>query len=81
MATIGAITQVSVPVFSDASLMPSSWRSIRPGLPKDRRSPRTPSAGFSSPGVVAKAIGLSDPASSVRMTTYCPSPKAPSTWL
>ena len=79
VATIGAITHVSVPVRSAASLMPSSWRSIRPGLPKDSRRPRTPSAGFSSPGRVAKAIGLSEPASRVRITTCWPSPKAPST--
>ena len=79
VATIGAITQVSVPVRSAATAMPSSWRSISPGLPKDSRSPRTPRAGFSSPGSVAKAIGLSDPASRVRTTTCWPSPKAPST--
>ena len=34
-----------------ACATPSSWRSSRPGLPKESRSPRTPSAGFSSPSM------------------------------
>ena len=43
---------------------------MRPGLPNDSRSPRTPRAGFSSPSWVANATGLSEPASRVRTTTY-----------
>ena len=35
VATIGAITQVSVPVRSAAAAMASSWRSSRPGLSND----------------------------------------------
>ena len=59
-----------MPVSRAACATPSSWRSSRPGLPKDSRSPRTPSAGFSSPSRVANATGLSEPASRVRTTTY-----------
>jgi hypothetical protein len=72
VATIGAITQVSVPVVCAAAAMPSSCLVSSSGLSKERRKPRTPSAGFSSPLWVAKATGLSEPASSVRTTTYLP---------
>ena len=79
MATIGAITQASVPVCFAASAIASSWRSMSPGLSKESRRPRTPSAGFSSPVWVANATGLSDPASRVRTTTYPTSENAAST--
>ena len=40
VATIGAITQVSVPVsLRPPARSPSSWRSSSPGLPKDSRRP------------------------------------------
>ncbi len=45
-------------------------------MPKESRRPRTPRAGFSSPSSVAKATGLSDPASSVRTTTVRSFPNA-----
>ena len=45
VATIGAITQVSVPVRSAAAAMPSSWRSISPGLSKLQPQPADAEGG------------------------------------
>ena len=68
---MGAITHGSfTPLSSAAWAIASSCRSIRPLLVQPSRMPRTPSAGFSSSSWLAKGTGLSEPASSVRTTTF-----------
>ena len=72
VATIGAITHTSAPVASRALARAVSWSVSRSSRSRCRRSPRTPSAGFSSGPRSAKANGLSAPASRVRTTTLRP---------
>ena len=72
VAIIGAITHGAVPVRAAASAIASSWRSSSAGLPCAMRTPRTPSAGLASSAWLAKRSGLSEPASSVRITTLWP---------
>jgi hypothetical protein len=71
--TMGAITQTVVAsAFFAASARATSWRSRSSGRRRLVRRPRTPSAGFGSSAMAAKASGLSAPASSVRTTTRRP---------
>ena len=73
VATMGAMTHVgafsSRPSSLTALAIASSWRVSNGSLARATRRPRTPRAGFISSAMVAKATGLSEPASRDRTTT------------
>lgn len=78
VATMGAMTHRSASVAASASASAVSCSRRMSSLARSARSPRRPSAGFSSCASLRKASGLSAPASSIRTTTFWPGKAASS---